>query len=187
VFKPAGPIPFQALNQLWGAAKGFDPENTESLIYDLESRALVEIDESFEVPCAMLHDLLHDFLEAELGPDGQRAGHRALVSSYRSLCRDGEWHNIEGDGYLYDHLVYHLNGGGEVDEIKRLVTNPGWMANRVRKAAYQYEGYLSDLDIAWRNAFERVEEEDGCLAECAVYSLIRRSIHSIAANYVLPS
>jgi hypothetical protein len=180
IFRPGEPIQLRAIERLWAALKGLRPQDTLRLLDDLESRALVEIDESPAAYTVELHDLLRDLLFAELGEERRADAHRALLAAYG--CSDG-WRAAEDDGYLYDHLVYHLDSLGAVKEIETLFADPGWMQARVRQSGYQYESYLADLDLAWKSAFGRVSEDDRSLAACARYALIRSSIHSIAGNY----
>src|SRR5438874_4360269 len=46
--------------------------------------------------------------------------HRALLNTYRTTWRGTGWHTADDDGYLYDHLAYHLRAIGAIDELKGL-------------------------------------------------------------------
>ena len=66
------------------------------------------------------------------------------------------WHSVRDDGYLYDHLVWHLEKAGRAEEIHDLLWaenaegKNGWFETRDRLG--QTPGYLADLERAWKLA-----------------------------------
>jgi hypothetical protein len=109
--------------------------------------------------------------------------HAAILNKYRSTQIGKGWHTAPDDGYLYDHLVYHLKEAGFIDELKLLFANPNWMRARVSQNAYTYDGYISDLQVAWEVVYKEYleQEEKGeiptAFITCFRLSLIRASIN----------
>jgi hypothetical protein len=70
--------------------------------------------------------------------------HKALLHRYNP---DGKaWTSIADDGYLYDHLAYHLLEAGRLDELYQfLLASPEWM--EVRTAQSSMASYIADLDL----------------------------------------
>lgn len=99
------------------------------------------------------------------------------------------------DGYLYDHLVYHLDQLAASEtraaaESRSLFADDAWLQARVSGAGYLYDGYLADLDVVWKRAHQetlgQIEagEAPEAFAGCVRYALIRTSINSLSSNYV---
>src|SRR5262249_25004802 len=149
--------------RLWKSLDGLNDDETVDLLNDLAARALLDYHttEGTEgksrgtaaaaARAVVLHDLLREFMAAGLG-DGRIAAHEALLAAYRATCTSVGWHNAPDDGYLYDHLVYHLDATGATDELKGLFADQGWMHARVPQSGYIYDGYLADLGVAWMHA-----------------------------------
>ncbi|WP_026073089.1 caspase, EACC1-associated type [Nodosilinea nodulosa] len=82
-----------------------------------------------------MHDLMHDraqeLLTSDSTPteDGKLAGlgialevaHRRLLEAYRAQTRDGLWHTLPDDGYIYAHLTWHLEKADLADEVHALL------------------------------------------------------------------
>src|SRR5262245_49453230 len=83
--------------------------------------------------------------------------HQALLSKYRATQVGSGWHTTPDDGYLYDHLAYHLKEAGLTNELKGLFADQNWFQARLRQNAYKYDGYLSDLLLAWDVASEDLQ------------------------------
>ncbi len=112
----------------------------------------------------------------------------ALLDKYRKTQIGHGWHTAPDDGYLYDHLLYHLKEAGLTDEIKSLFVDHNWL--KVRAKQNGYSAYLQDLEIAWEisqaealNQIESNQEPIG-LVECFRYVLIQITLASIAENQV---
>lgn len=190
IFTEDEATPEVGIERLWEAMGTVNQEETAELINDLESRALLEVTQKNEPRTIRLHDLLRDLMHAELGETGSNEAHRAILESYRKTRASQGWHTAKDDGYLYDHLVYHLCAVSKIDEIKNLFADQNWLSVRVPQLEYEYDGYLSDLMTAWKTANQEAEEQiekglaPDAFIDCMRYALIRSSINSIIGNYV---
>ena len=195
IFPEDEPIPFVALAKLWGALVGLDEGGTRDLMHDLAARALVQLDETHLGLAVTLHNLLRDFIAAELGEQGAQGTHHALLDAYRATKEGQGWHTATDDGYLYDHLAYHLDALADHDdeaanELRALFADDAWLHARVPADDYRYDGYLTDLTRAWQRAQaiakQQVTEEQQPLAvvDCLHCAVIHTSINSLMINYV---
>lgn len=216
IFKEDEPTPFVAVARLWAELGGLNQGETADLLQDLAARALLQLAPELPpaVPAASypvqsqdtafiplpssftLHGLLRDFIVAKLmdAPGVHAAIHRALLRAYRPT-EATSWHNIPDDGYLYNHLAYHLNTLADLDdyqagtELCGLFANDRWLHARVSEDGYRYDGYLGDLELAWRRTHAQTlaqiadNQPPTILANCLHYDLIRISINSLVANY----
>jgi len=188
IFKEDEPIPETALHKLWSGLANFDATQSAELLEDLASRALLTLESKTTPRRASLHDMLRDLIASELN-DETRHTHTCLLEAYRTTCGGTGWHTAPDDGYLYNHLVYHLENTHQWDELHALFKDQNWMHVRVPQRDYDYDGYLSDLMVAWQDAHKHAQtqiaahEVPAALAECVRYALIRTSVNSLAANY----
>ena len=153
-----------------------------------------------------LHGLVHDLARQLLvaAPDTYRGGQlvglgmtlsdasRQLLTRYRNRTQDGRWHTLTDDGYLFDHLIWHLTHAGWHQEIEQLFWEEteggrcGWFQARDR--ADQPAGFLADLQQAQRLAdTDLVAAADhtvraSALARQQHYALIRASVTSVSAR-----
>jgi hypothetical protein len=189
IFKEDEPIPETALQKLWSGLANFDATQTTELLEDLASRALLTLESKTQPRRASLHDLLRDLIVSERNDENRRHAHTCLLQAYRVTCNGSGWHTAPDDGYLYDHLVYHLENTQQWDELHALFRDQNWMHVRVPQREYEYDGYLADLLIAWQDGQKRAQaqitahEMPTALAACIRYALIRTSVNSLAANY----
>lgn len=190
IFREDEAIPETVIHRLWLTQAGLDANESAELIDDLGARALLEIEVSNSARAVVLHDLLRDFVRAEL-PEPASA-HRALLNAYRAHVPGQGWHTIADDGYLYAHLGYHLVGAGDLDGLWSLFLDDGWMRARVIAEGYRYDGYIADLDLARRYVAEpRAEAQiadsaSGFSAFALVVrcTLIRTTINSLASTHI---
>jgi len=189
IFKEDEHIPELAIQKLWRALARYDDEQTANLMEDLAARALLSLEREGSKRRAGFHDLMRELIAAELGEDGQRIAHTALLEAYRQTSKGQDWYTTPDDGYLYDHLGYHLAGAQQQDELHELFKDQHWMHSRVPQRKYEYDGYLEDLTAAWNIAYDEArrqitsDERPSALATCVRYALIRTSVNSIASNY----
>ncbi len=187
IFKEDESIPFVAVHRLWQALAGFEADETQELLEDIIARALCEGDTKNLV----IHDLLRDFMTAEI--DNLSTLHQGLLSAYQPTQTGEGWHTAPDDGYLYDHLVFHLLEAGDTRALEALFDNAEWFHMRVKQSSYLYDGYIADLMTAWKDVaqsdallqIERAESPTS-LVNCVRYALIRTSLNSIAGNYEAP-
>lgn len=185
VFKEDGNIPQGGIERLWQGLGSLDADTTADLLQDLEARALLELTSTHTV---RLHDLLRDLIKRELG-ERHLAMHQALIDAYRATCAGVGWHTARDDGYLYEHLTFHLHALSAASELRDLFANQHWLQARVTQSDYAYNGYLEDLSYAWKYAYDETKRqieadlEPSAFAECIRYLLIRASINDIVNDY----
>jgi hypothetical protein len=190
LFKEDEAIPQVAIEHLWQGLSGLSTEEITDVLVGLTDQALLELSSDGTVKEVRLHDLLRDLIRIRLGEDGLIEAHRALLKAYRNVCRGSGWHTAEDDGYLYNHLAYHLCAAGEEQELKGLFADQSWLQVRIPQYAYTYDGYLADLSLASEYASFKIRrqieaaQEPESFAEGIRYTLIHTSINSIAGNHV---
>ncbi|MBD2342325.1 hypothetical protein H6G64_36035 [Calothrix sp. FACHB-156] len=149
-----------------------------------------------------LHDLFHDLarnlLTAPQKPKRQgdlvglgmkwEAVHSQLLDKYQQQTENNLWHTLADDGYIHQHLVWHLEKAGRVDEIHQLLREDavsgsnGWY--EVREKLGQTAGFLTDVTRVWELAevdWERKNLSQVVGLQCR-YALIIASLNSLAAN-----
>jgi hypothetical protein len=188
IFKEDEPILEQTIVRLWAALQGLDDYEAEIFLDDLEARALLEIVGSAYPRAVVLHDLLRDFMLAEL-PDAASI-HRALLDAYHTSKTGDGWHTAPDDGYLYDHLVYHLKAIDKTEELLGLFDSQAWMRARVGQSDYVYDRYLEDLDITLKSVLHPAVEQQirqgadlTALPRFLRLALIRGSVQRLLWNY----
>ncbi|WP_169977922.1 NB-ARC domain-containing protein [Tautonia rosea] len=154
-----------------------------------------------------LHDLIHDYAKSLLG---QQLGtpkktpfaiaHADLLKRYQKRCthqaggsgRSKPWHTLPDDGYIHDHLTWHLKQAGRIDEIHSLLAEEtaegrnGWF--EACDVLERVDSFLADVQRAWELADCAVRESTSPIhfeRQCR-YALIRASIVSLANNIPIP-
>ncbi|MDZ8223550.1 NB-ARC domain-containing protein, partial [Nostoc sp. ChiVER01] len=185
---------------LWDIA---DERDASDSLKDLQSKALLLLG----IPLAdgtltyRLHDLFHDLarylLTAPLEPRrGDLPGlgislakaHAALLEKYQQKTENNLWHSLLDDGYIHQHLVWHLDKAGQVNNIHKLLReesargNNGWYEAREKLA--QTAGYITDISRAWELAEANWNESTlpHVISLQCRYALITASLNSLAAN-----
>jgi hypothetical protein len=142
-----------------------------------------------------IHDLLHDVARSRLiksPPTGMGLNllnaHSQLLERYRLKTEKNLWHTLLNDGYIHQHLVWHLQKAGQVEQIHQLLREEpqiggnGWYEARERLG--QTAGYLTDITCAWELAEANWTEPTLPLViglQCR-YALIIASVNSLAAK-----
>ncbi|MEH2181092.1 NB-ARC domain-containing protein [Nostoc sp.] len=186
---------------LWDIA---DERDASDSLKDLQSKALLLLGVPLTdgTPTYRLHDLFHDLarnlLTAPLQPKyrGDLLGlgisladaHAILLEKYRQKTQNNLWHTLLNDGYIHQHLVWHLDKAGQVGEIHQLLReesasgNNGWY--EVREKLGETAGYITDISRAWElvevNWTEATLPQVVGLQCC--YAFITASLNSLAAN-----
>ena len=148
-----------------------------------------------------LHDLLHDLarnlLTSSTTPEqvSQLPGlglsipeaHQQLLERYQTKTEKGLWHTLPDDGYIYNHLTWHLEKAQKIDEIHQLLkeeTAEGdngwyWQCDRKGKTA----NFVKDVSRAWGIAAAKFTENptESISLQCR-YALITTSLNSLAGN-----
>ncbi len=134
----------------------------------------------------IIHDLLHDEAQLRLAEQvSLTEAHAALLARCRARAYDGLWHTLLDDGYIHDHLVWHMEQAGWENRIHAMLqveTAAGRNAwYEAREHLGQTGGYLSDVSRAWRLAEDRVVGAGGVGLTCR-YALVMTSLISLAGN-----
>jgi hypothetical protein len=85
-----------------------------------------------------------------------REAHRQLLGTYRDKTKNGLWHTLPDDGYIYDHLVRHLEQAVWERELEGLLWDEsedrhcGWY--QARERLEQTAGFLADVGRVWSYA-----------------------------------
>lgn len=184
IFREDTPLYGVAVAHLWSALAEYDEDDTEELLEDLASRALLELPADQFPQMTTLHSLLRDFVNAELADP--RTIHEALLDSYRETQAGDGWHTAPDDGYLSNNLVYHLCAVGDHSEVEKLFQSPDWMLKQLEINQYRYDRVIEDIELVWtkllhKSALKQLDHgEFELFASCFRFALIRTSINSIA-------
>ncbi|MHC5824949.1 MAG: hypothetical protein ACYT04_56170, partial [Nostoc sp.] len=114
--------------------------------------------------------------------------HATFIEKYRQKTQDSLWHTLPNDGYIHQHLVWHLEKAEKVEEIHSLLREEsktganGWYEACDRLG--QTANFVTDVARAWQ-----LTEDTWTLAtlpqviglQCR-YALIIASLNSLAAN-----
>ncbi|MET7506504.1 NB-ARC domain-containing protein [Streptomyces albidoflavus] len=128
VFAEDEVIPVELVSALWQESAGYEPVRSRALCRRLRDVALVGLTDSGGL---VLHDVIRDYLRAELGAEPLTAAHADLVAGARPAPAPTPWWELP-DGYLHDHLVRHLVEAGLTDEAEALVGDLRWVELRLR-------------------------------------------------------
>ncbi|MEH2055419.1 MAG: NB-ARC domain-containing protein [Nostoc sp.] len=181
-----------------------DVRDTAKTLQYLQNKALLlsGVTLADGTPTYRLHDLFHDLarnlLTAPPNPksEGDLPGlgitltnaHATFMEKYRQKTQDSLWHTLPNDGYIHQHLVWHLEKAEKVEEIHSLLREEsktganGWYEACDRLG--QTANFVTDVARAWQLA-----ESTWTLAtlpqviglQCR-YALIIASLNSLAAN-----
>ncbi|MET0448214.1 MAG: NB-ARC domain-containing protein [Aeromicrobium sp.] len=127
VFPDDVDIPLDVLAAWWS----IDGYEVRRFADDLVHLALVE---SYDARrrVVRLHDVVRDYLRAEVGPHTLVARHRALLAAHRPAS--GRWVDLADDSdYLWRRIGGHLIGAGLVDELDATVTDTAFLATKLHR------------------------------------------------------
>lgn len=141
-----------------------------------------------EWPSYRLHDLLHDValrLLTAQKPQGLGLtvsdAHSNLLESYKQRSQKGIWYTLPNDGYIHNHLVWHMQKAGQIEQIHALLKEEtqegqnGWY--QTREQLGQTEGFLADVNLA-----RKLAEKDLNIGLQCRYGLFMSSFNSLAKN-----
>lgn len=134
IFQNDQPLPVQALERLWRSS--YQSRDVLRILDFFKDRSFLQRQEDTFV----VHDLLLSFLRQQLG-DQLPERHSALLDAYNEDKKP--WHDVKDDGYLYDHLVYHLEAAHRIEDIHTLFQNRHWSEQRRNPV-----GLLNDFERA---------------------------------------
>jgi hypothetical protein len=181
---------------LWNTTEEVARESLTSLAY----KALLQAGtpDAGGSPTYRLHDLLHDearwLLTASPADDWPGLGvplpqaHRELLGAYQRCNTTGHWHTVVPDGYIHDHLAWHLEKGEGPEAVFALLGEEtsegrnGWFEACSRQG--RLAGYANDVARAWGLA-EQLGEAGGHARSGSLagrYALITATLGSLASN-----
>ena len=148
-----------------------------------------------ELATFRIHDLLHDAARAllvapeeltselkGLGIELARA-HATLLERYFTPSEDGSraWYTVDDDGYICEHLIWHLERAGRIHELHSLFRGAaGFAWYQRRDGLGQTAGYVDDVFHAWRVTRESPEQSLSKRGREIRYALIASSLRSVA-------
>jgi tetratricopeptide (TPR) repeat protein len=141
IFPEDRPFPSRVAAALWGCSEA----RANKLLYYLVAQAMLTPRHVEGARWYILHDVLYDFAAERLGEEGRVEAHTALVAGYRQRC-DGVWAKLEPDGYVHDHLAWHLSEAGLREELYTLIDKP-WMDARLKLSGSRHT-FASDVEWA---------------------------------------
>ncbi|HXL87390.1 MAG TPA: WD40 repeat domain-containing protein, partial [Streptosporangiaceae bacterium] len=142
VFAEDEVIPFALAARLWRATAGLDDLQSARVCKRLAQLALVSASGGPDGGIA-LHDVVRDFLRAELG--GQRLADLAGVlvdaaaaglpgAAPRGDAAGVAWWELgDGDRYVWDHLIEHLRDAGRDGEADAVAGDLRWVGARLER------------------------------------------------------
>lgn len=186
IFRENEPILLTAVTKLWSERGGTTEREARRLCRTLADHALVELVHKDQA--LVLHDLVRQMLIDRLR-DQHIEVHRSILAAYARARSGSIWATAADDGYLYDHLVYHLASAQDQNGLRRLFDAPDWMWARLGRSDYRLDGYLGDLDRFWklatRSAGEQIaaDELPDALVDCLNCALIQTTLNSGTNTY----
>ncbi len=192
IFGPA------AAQTIWGLHDAIDA--TLRLI-QLRRRALLEDAARLgsSAPRYRLHDLLHDFARRLLTGDAKvtlarfgipaygmtlEAVNAEVVRRYQTLLPDKNWGDLPYDGYIHEHLTFHMEHAGQLDNFFELLHQTdcsgrnSWFQARERIG--QIAGFVSDLERFRCLVLERSESNPLLISRALSASVMQSSLVSRA-------
>jgi hypothetical protein len=143
-----------------------------------------------EGPFRVFHKSFADFLledEDNVDRHIDAATMHGQIADYYWQKYHSNWKGC--DAYGLSALATHLYRAGQFERLASLI-DQSWMTARFESSNYTYDGFVADLDLAWRQAHHETLQqidagkEPAALAQCVRYALIRTSINSLSENYV---
>lgn len=155
-----------------------------------------------------INNLLHDFairLLTRSAPQGldytMVQAHAKLIDQYRGRCQGmassgARWYTLRDDGYIHEHLLWHLERAELVTEIHQVLAEEtpdgknGWFV--VRDRLGQVAGYMRDVSRAWEIAHRQSLEslnEGNMSPDIGLqirYALMTASVYNIAGRIPPP-
>jgi tetratricopeptide (TPR) repeat protein len=164
-FHPGAVLTEQVIFRLWRRPGGLPDEDAASILSLLERRLLIQARNEAGVVKLTLHKLLADFIALKCSNTVELQS--ALIESYRRSRGDRDWSELEDDGYVFDHLLGHLEELGLDSELVSAV-NHEWVRKQFDRTGDLGQG-LDDAKRAMRIA-ARPPIDFAKVAEVAVLS-----------------
>ncbi|CCI04006.1 NB-ARC domain-containing protein [Microcystis aeruginosa] len=145
----------------------------------------------------LLHDLARNLILASPHPetDYQLPGlglsmaeaHQQLLQRYQKQTKNGLWHTLADDGYIYNQLLWHLEKAQQIAQIHLLLREEtaeghnGWYSQCEREGKTAV--FIKDVSRAWQLAEGHfIENKSESMGLQVRYALITTSLNSLAGN-----
>jgi hypothetical protein len=175
IFETDTPIPCAVVKRLWHALEPARPAaDWVHLLAELDELGLV--DRTRDV--LGMHDLLFDYCRVRIGSRAAEL-HERLLASYRPE-RSQSWSTVDDDGYLYDHLAYHLGQTHDKEAIAALLSEDD-AAGSGRNAWYQARAGRGQV-VAYAADIVRARGACTDLACESRFGLMLASLHSLGGS-----
>ncbi len=117
----------------------------------------------------------------------EKGGKEVEVPLSKGDLGGSNWHSLEDDGYIYNHLLWHLEKAGQIAQIHLLLREEtaeghnGWYSQCEREGKTAI--FIKDVSRAWQLAEEHfIENPSQSIALQVRYALITTSLNSLATN-----
>ena len=118
-------IPAGTLALLWQQAGNLSEAATRRFCQRLADLSLV-LRYDKQAQTIQLHDVTRHYLTEQAEPEQYREWQRTLMLGYYTQC-DGEWLRLADDGYVYQHLLWHMREAGQQGELEELLLTYRWL------------------------------------------------------------
>lgn len=170
------------LSVLWKTEEG----KSRTRLRRLRDKALLKLvgSDIYVIPDLLHAEIRHRLLQRTT----MVRAHKALVESYRRRLRDGLWQTLPDDGYVHNHLAWHLEHAEEIETLHTLLREEGvnggngWYHARERLG--QTAGYLTDVLRGWKLSEEEYahDAQHSTVGLQCRYALVVASLNSMAKN-----
>ncbi|MFD6608683.1 NB-ARC domain-containing protein [Micromonospora chalcea] len=134
-------VPIEIIGKLWATTAGLSAIQTRSLCRRMMNLALLNVASQGGNALSM-HDVVRDFLRAELGASALRALNGKFVDAIAEelpiASARGEdaaqtqwWDLNNGDHYLWEHMISHLIAANRTSDAAAIATNLRWVGERL--------------------------------------------------------
>ncbi|WP_412100443.1 NB-ARC domain-containing protein [Micromonospora ureilytica] len=142
VFAEDEAVPVDVISRLWASTAALSPLQTRSLCRRMINLALLNV-ASEGSDAVSMHDVVRDFLRAELGGAALRTLNDKFVDAIAARLpsvahlddkegRQTQWWALDdADHYLWDHLVAHLIAANRILDAAELAANLRWAGERL--------------------------------------------------------
>ncbi|MGI8816406.1 MAG: NB-ARC domain-containing protein [Pseudonocardia sp.] len=143
IFAEDETIPISLVATLWNAKAGMDGLGARQLCARLDELALLSLTPAASGGTVSVHDVVRDWMRAELGPQ-EAALHAAFLDAAASdlptarppdhddIGSATRWWTLGvGARYLWEHVIEHMLAAGRLSEAEVLATDLRWVAARI--------------------------------------------------------
>ncbi|WP_251142900.1 NB-ARC domain-containing protein [Streptomyces sp. McG8] len=155
IFAEDEAIPLPVVTLLWGATGELDEARARLLCKQMADLSLIMIDPSVRGGALTLHDVVRDYLRAELGADMPAVNATLVDAIATTLPADqsagAAWWEAS-ESYIHDHLIEHLVDAGRIVQAEATAVSLMWVRTRLHQRGPA--ATCRDLDlVGTRTAF----------------------------------